>query len=214
MDTDITPDAWYAADRRFAGALAALRDLVLGEGLDETTRWGQPTYVDGDRNVCMISERSAGATLSFLRGALLEDPDGRLISPGAASRHVRYLQFTGAEAVATERDAILAFLRQAVANERAGLRVPDLDPDDLVFVDVIVERMEADAVFAEAFEALTPGRQRGYDLHLRGAKQKATREARLARCTERILAGKGLHDCICGRSQRFPRCDGSHNRPA
>jgi CDGSH-type Zn-finger protein len=61
-----------------------------------------------------------------------------------------------------------------------------------------------------AFEALTPGRQRGYLLHFSSAKQSETRIQRIDKCKNKILAGKGFNDCTCGLSKRMPACDGSH----
>ena len=55
-------------------------------------------------------------------------------------------------------------------------------------------RLDADPALAEAFFALTPGRQREYDFHIGGAKQAATRERRLDACVPKILAGKGFRD--------------------
>ena len=45
-----------------------------------------------------------------------------------------------------------------------------------------------------AFEALTPGRQRGYLLYFASAKQAKTREARIDKHVDRILDGFGLED--------------------
>ena len=45
-----------------------------------------------------------------------------------------------------------------------------------------------------AFEALTPGRRRYYNIHISEAKQSATRAARVEKCVPKILAGKGLQD--------------------
>ncbi len=44
------------------------------------------------------------------------------------------------------------------------------------------------------FAAITPGRQRRYLLYFAGAKQSATRTARIEKCRDQILAGKGLRD--------------------
>ena len=46
----------------------------------------------------------------------------------------------------------------------------------------------------KAFNALTPGRQRGYLLHFSAAKQSKTRAARIEKNVDRIMAGKGLED--------------------
>ena len=64
----------------------------------------------------------------------------------------------------------------------------------------------------KAFEALTPGRQRAYNLFFNAAKQSATRYSRIDSYTERILNKKGINDCVCGLSKRMPGCDGSHKQ--
>jgi len=71
---------------------------------------------------------------------------------------------------------------------------------------------DTDSEFKEAFFQLTPGRQRGYLLHFNGAKQSKTRTARINKYYDRVFAGKGFHDCVCGQSKRMPRCDGSHSK--
>ena len=47
-----------------------------------------------------------------------------------------------------------------------------------------------------AFEALTPGKQRGYLLYFSSAKQSKTKETRIEKHIEQILKGKGLDDLI------------------
>lgn len=62
------------------------------------------------------------------------------------------------------------------------------------YPDELAALMEANAAFRDAFERLTPGRQRSYLLHFNGAKQSATRAARIERVQDRIMEGFGLHD--------------------
>jgi uncharacterized protein YdeI (YjbR/CyaY-like superfamily) len=45
-----------------------------------------------------------------------------------------------------------------------------------------------------AFDALSPGRQRGYILYFSAPKQSKTRESRVEKCMQQILDGKGLND--------------------
>jgi uncharacterized protein YdeI (YjbR/CyaY-like superfamily) len=45
-----------------------------------------------------------------------------------------------------------------------------------------------------AFEALTPGRQREYNLHVSEAKQAKTRKTRVDKFVPKILDGKGFRD--------------------
>lgn len=203
------PDEWFATHEAWPEAVAALRTLVLESGLEETIKWGQPCYMVDGANVLIVSSRAAGGTLSFFRGALLDDPDGVLLRPGEHARHGRYVVYASADAVVADRARIGAWIAQAIDLTRRGVRVPKLE-GDIDYVAELRERLEHDDAFRTAFEALTPGRRRGYNLYFQGAKQASTREGRIDRCTERILHGKGLHDCICGQSARYPRCDGTH----
>ena len=56
------------------------------------------------------------------------------------------------------------------------------------------QRLTQDPKLATAFEALTPGRQKGYLLHFGSAKQSVTRAARIEKHAGRILKGLGLDD--------------------
>jgi uncharacterized protein YdeI (YjbR/CyaY-like superfamily) len=205
-------DEWYAGHEQYPEQVALLRQIVLAHGLTETIKWKHPCYMDAGKNVAIVSARKDGGILSLLHGALVDDPLGRLQQPGQ-DRSGRYLVFASVAEIEANRAYIDGLLEQAIANERAGLRVPPL-PDTIEPVDELAERMAADPAFRAAFEALTIGRQRQYNLHFGKAKKAATREARITAATERIFLGKGLTDCICGRSKHLPRCDGSHRRPA
>jgi len=90
------------------------------------------------------------------------------------------------------------------------LKVIRKEPKKLEFTEELLQKMEEDATFKTAFEALTMGRQRGYNLFFSGAKQSATRAGRIEKYKQRIMDGFGIHDCVCGHSKKMPNCDGSH----
>ena len=73
------------------------------------------------------------------------------------------------------------------------LKLPEQEPA-LELVDELRVRLDADPALRTAFEALTPGRQREYNLHVSEAKQAATRASRVEKHVQRILDGKGLRD--------------------
>ena len=54
------------------------------------------------------------------------------------------------------------------------------------------EKFRNDPRFRCAFEALTPGRQRGYLFHFAGAKQSGTRTARIEKAMPAIFEGRGF----------------------
>jgi uncharacterized protein YdeI (YjbR/CyaY-like superfamily) len=103
------------------------------------------------------------------------------------------VKFTGLAAIAAMEAILKDYIREAVANEKAGLKV-DFPKDDLGYPEELVERLDGDPEFRAAFEALTPGRRRGWVLHVSGAKQSATRTSRIDKAAPKILAGKGMQD--------------------
>mgnify|MGYP002635068330 CR=1 FL=1 len=210
MSADV--DAWFAAERPFGDVLAALRGVLRDFPVTEALKWRQPCYQAHGRNLAILGARKGGAVLSLLNGALLDDPDGQLLSAGPNTRAARLLSFASVVEVQEHDAALRRFLAQAIALEAAGQRV-ELGPTTEPIPDELTQACDQDPLLGAAFEALTPGRQRGYLLHFNAAKQSATRTARIEAARPRILAGMGLQDCLCGRSARMPRCDGSHKNP-
>jgi len=203
-------DDWYADQDQWAEEVRLLREIVLSFGLTETIKWKHPCYMDNGKNVIIISHRKAGAVCALLKGALVHDPRGRLKQAGT-NRYDRYMPFEDLAELQADRAYLEDLIRQNLEASRQGLELPPL-PDELDLVPELRERMEADPAFCEAFEALTKGRQRGYNLYFGKAKRSETRVARIEAATERIFMGKGQMDCICGHSKRKPRCDGSHRQ--
>lgn len=210
MSTEV--DDHYDGLDAWADEARALRALVLDAGLTETWKWKQPCYVHAGTNVVMVAVFKEHCDLAFFAGVLLDDPDGLLTVPGADSQSARQFRFTSVAEIAEREPAIRRFLTEAKAHAEAGTKVEFTAKDELELPDELLDRFDDVEGLEAAFHALTPGRQRGFVLHIAGAKQAATRAKRVEGHLERILAGKGIHDCICGKSARMPRCDGSHSR--
>jgi uncharacterized protein YdeI (YjbR/CyaY-like superfamily) len=203
-------ETWYASKDAGADVLIALREALRRAGLEEAMRWGVPCYRHAGRNVALVSAGAPGAVLSLLSGALVADPDGWLERAGPHSRHARLLRVPDVGWLRAHQDALTGLIRRAMAVAASGARVAP--PEEEPLPDALTEALEADPALAAAFAALTPGRRRAWALNVAGAKTLAGREARVARAVPRVLDGKGPHDCVCGRTQRPPRCDGSHGR--
>ena len=190
--------------------LKGARKILIDCGLTEDFRWRGPCYTHEGKNIVTLGTLKAGCSLGFLKGALLKDPRGVLEKPGANSRIARRIVVTSVSQIRELEPAIRDFVSQAIEAERAGQKVELPEDSELDLPDEVERIFETDPKLRAAFEALTPGRRRGYLLHFRSAIQSATRTARVKNCTTKIMAGKGMHDCVCGRSARMPRCDGSH----
>jgi len=205
-------DEFFASADTWPDEMNALRKLVLSAGLTEDWKWRQPCYTHNNKNVVMIAPFAKYCALAFFQGVLLADGDQLLVSPGEDSQSVRQLRFTSVAEVDEHKASIAQYLTEAMGHAEAGTKVDFAAKENLELPDELVDRFDDVDGLEEAFAALTPGRQRGFVLHISGAKQSKTRAARVDKHVDRILAGKGIHDCICGESGRMPRCDGTHAR--
>jgi len=194
-------DAYLAEAKNWPEIIAKLRTVLLAAGLTEDFKWAKPCYTHGEGeggNIVIIQPFKAYCALLFFKGALLKDPAGLLVKTGENTRVGRQLRFTDPQQVTKQKAALQGFLQQAIEIEAAGLEVPDdPTPADSAPEKIPAElqaAFTADPALKKAFTALTPGRQRGYLFHFTGAKQSATRTARIEKCRPQILKGQGLHD--------------------
>jgi uncharacterized protein YdeI (YjbR/CyaY-like superfamily) len=185
-------DAYLACSEQWPEEVAALRGILLGCGLGEVIKWGKPCYTDDGRNIVIVQEFKDFVALMFFKGALLDDPDGVLEAQGPNSRSARRMEFTSVDDVTRSVGTIQAYVAQAVEVERSGAEVGP--PPELELVEELRRRLDEDPALEEAFESLTPGRQREYNLQVSGVKQSQTRAARVEKFVPRILQGKGLRD--------------------
>jgi len=192
-DTDPKVDKLLAGITDWRDEVLALRALLLESPLKEEFKWRSPVYTHDGANVAIIWGFKDRASLGFFKGVLLKDPEGILEAPGDNSRSSRGVNFTDTARIEAFKPVLLAYIDEAIANEKAGLKV-DFPKDDLDYPEELVARLDSDTDFRTAFETLTPGRRRGWVLHFSQAKQSATRASRIDKATPRILQGKGMQD--------------------
>ena len=185
-------DAYIARSTKWPEELAAARDLLVGCGLEEQIKWGKPCFSHDGKNIAILQEMKAFLSLMFFKGALLDDPAGVLRSQGENSRSALRIELTSLDDVQELADTVRDYVQNAIEVEEAGLSVGPAPEVELVAE--LTERLASDADLATAFESLTPGRQREYNLHFSDAKQAKTREARIDKYVPKILEGKGFRD--------------------
>jgi len=180
--------------KRWSAEYAALRQLCLGSGLNEELKWGQACYDLDGSNVVVIHGFKEYCALLFFKGALLKDPKGILIQQTKNVQSARQIRFASLAEIKRQTATIKDYLKEAIAVTRSGAKVRMKSVAQFDVPVEFQERLDEDPALAEAFHALTPGRQKGYLLHFAGAKQSATRAARIDKHAPRILKGLGLHD--------------------
>lgn len=186
-DRFATPDC---SARLWLKGLSSLRRIAIGAGLTETAKWGHPVYMHAGRNICIIGAFRGDFRLTFMNAALLKDPDGLLERQGPNTKYPDCLRFTEADAPDRLEPKIRRYLVEAMGYAEQGL----LPPKEVSEVDLpaeLIQALDSDADLAEAFAALTPGRQKSWALFLNGAKTPATRISRIEKGRAKIIAGKG-----------------------
>ena len=185
-------DAFVSRAKAWQGEIQKLRSILLGCGLEEELKWGKPCFSFEGKNVAIIQPFKEHCSLMFFKGALLQDTHGLLRSQGQNTQSALRLEFTSEAQV--KKAVVSSYAKQAIAVEKAGLTVDFKAKRELELPEELTQILEKDRKLAKAFNALTPGRQRGYVLHFTGAKQSKTRTARIKKCVPKILAGLGMFD--------------------
>ena len=145
--------------RQWARGLRDLRRVCRKAGLVETVKWAHPCYMHAGRNVAIIGAFRDDYRLSFMNAALMADPEGVLEKAGPNTRHPSMIRFTSNAQVTTMETLILAYLREAMDHAEAGTKAPK-EQHELDLPDELVAALDSDPELAEAFQDLTPGRQR------------------------------------------------------
>lgn len=193
-------DEYFRQAAKWRDELTALRSIILGGELAEEWKWGKPCYTLKKRNVVILMRLKAHCALMFCKGALLRDAEGLLVAPGPNTQSGRWIKFTSTQEIAETENVLRTYLAEAVAVEKAGLEVVYKATSEYNVPVEFRTRLVACPALKHAFEALTPGRQRGYLLYFSAPKQSKTRESRIEKCLPRILSGEGLND----RERSFP----------
>ena len=176
---------------RWKTEIAAMRRVLAGVPMKEECKWGKPTYTVDGKNVVIMQGFKEYFALGFFKGALLKDPKKVLVQLGQVHA-ARVMKFTSATEINAKAATIRAYVREAIAVEKAGLRMKPKGTSDYPVPEELSERFRTDPRFKRAFEALTPGRQRSYLYHFAAAKQSATRMARIEKAMPAIFEGRGF----------------------
>jgi uncharacterized protein YdeI (YjbR/CyaY-like superfamily) len=176
---------------RWEEEIVEMRRVLAALAMKEECKWGKPTYTVGGKNIVIMQGFKDYFALGFFQGALLKDSKKVLVQLGQVQAG-RVMKFTNAKEITAKAATIKAYVREAIAVEKAGLRVKQRTTSDFPVPEELTQRFQKDTRFKRAFEALTPGRQRGYLYHFASAKQSATRAARIEKATPAIFEGRGF----------------------
>ena len=187
-------DFFFDKAEKWHDEFEKLRMIVLDCGLDEALKWGQPCYMFEKKNIVLIHGFKEYCALLFFKGALLKDPNGILIQQTENVQAARQIRFTNVKEIVELEPVVKAYIHEAVGVEVAGLQVKLKETSDYIIPEEFLTKLEEVPGLQDAFDALTPGRQRAYIFYFSQPKQSKTREARVEKYIQQILGGKGLND--------------------
>ena len=192
-------DAFMNRAPKWRKEFEKLRAVVLGCGLNEELKWGQPCYTltvkdRQSKNIVLIHGFKEYFALLFFKGALLKDPEKILIQQTKNVQAARQVRFTNVQEIAKLRTILKAYIFEAIEIEKAGLKVKLKKTSEYEIPEEFQKKLDKNSALKKAFYSLTPGRQRAYIFYFSHAKQSKTRKARVEKYLQQILDGKGLSD--------------------
>jgi uncharacterized protein YdeI (YjbR/CyaY-like superfamily) len=187
-------DSFLNRANKWREEMEKLRMILLDCQLTEELKWGQPCYTFQEKNIVIIHGFKEYCALLFIKGALLKDSQNILIQQTENVQAGRQIRFTNIQEIMEMESILKAYIFEAVEVEKAGLKVKLKKNTELLFPEEFQNQLDNNPILKTAFEALTPGRQRAYNLYFSAPKQSITRESRIEKCIPQILIGKGLND--------------------
>ncbi len=194
MQPNPKADFYFRKNKQWQKEIETLRRIILECGLAEEVKWGVPTYTLQGNNVVLIHVFKHYCAILFGKGALLKDTEGILIQQTQNVQSARQIRFTSIGQIVEMESIVKAYVNEAIELEKSGAQVAFKKTSEFAMPEEFKTQLDELPELKAAFEALTPGRQRGYLLFFSAAKQSKTRSARVEKYMQHILDGKGLDD--------------------
>lgn len=171
-----------------------LRSIIAQTELEEMTKWGGPVYTINKKNVLGIGGFKNYVALWFWNGVFLKDEAKMLVNANeGVTKGLRQWRFSTKEEIVKNEKLILQYMKEAIANEKAGLAIKP-EKKQTVISEFFQQQLDADSSFAAAFAGFTPGKQREYLEYIDSAKREETKISRIEKIKPMVKDGIGLND--------------------
>ena len=187
-------DAFIERLDQWQDAFKVLRNIISQTELTEDYKWMHPCYTLDNKNVVIIQDFKHYCALLFEKGAIMKDPYHTLIQQTKNVQAARQLRFESLDEIEQRKDEIAWYVEEAIRVEKSGEKVPMKTTEEFDMPEELKNKLEASSELKEAFNNLTPGRQRQYMYYIGQAKRASTRENRVEKYINHILEGKGMND--------------------
>jgi uncharacterized protein YdeI (YjbR/CyaY-like superfamily) len=195
MRTNNSADEYINSTGQWTDCLKLLREIFLLSGMTETIKWGAPVYMHKDKNISSMAAFKNYVGIWFYQGALLSDEAKKLVNAQeGVTKALRQWRFSSIEEVSSNREMIMDYIKEAIANSDAGKEIkPDKNKEIVIPVE-IQNLLDTNASFRNAFESFSPGKRREFAEHVAQPKNESTRLSRLEKITPLVMQGIGLND--------------------
>ena len=124
-------DAFLRAEKKWRAEFTKLREFIPRCDLTEDLKWGQPCSALDGHNVILMHGFKEYCAVLFHKGVLLKDPKGILIQQTKNVQAGRQVRFTSLPEVLEVEKTLKAYIREAIAVEKAGREGPVQDDQGL-----------------------------------------------------------------------------------
>ncbi len=192
MDSRV--DTYISKHGNFIEHLTKIRKTLLSTELEETIKWGMPTYTIHGKNIVGIGAFKSHYGLWFFQGSFLKDTHKILVNAqDGKTKAMRQWRFTNDSQI--DSKLILKYIKEAITNEKKGLRIkPDRTKKLLNIPPELTAVLNKNKQLIKAFNTLTFSKKREFTVYITEAKREITKIKRLEKITPMILNNTGLND--------------------
>ncbi|QTD37612.1 YdeI/OmpD-associated family protein [Polaribacter batillariae] len=174
--------------------LEALQAVFSDLPVEETIKWGAPTYVYNGKNIVGLAAFKNYCGLWFFQGSLLKDKHKVFVN-AQEGKTKAMLQWRFSSLEEIDKNLIKAYVLEAIENVKLGKEIkPNRTKKELIIPEELQKELNSNKHFKEKFEAFSNSYKREYANYISEAKREATRVKRLQKIIPMILNGAGLHD--------------------
>jgi uncharacterized protein YdeI (YjbR/CyaY-like superfamily) len=187
-------EEYIEINTHFAEELSKLREIINSTELKETIKWSAPTYTLDGKNVIGLGAFKNHFGIWFFQGVFLKDEANLLVNAQEnKTKALRQMRFESMADI--NKSAILNYVKEAIENQRLGKEIKRQRNIKAVVIPTELKNVfSTNQRLKDAFNLLTPGKQREYCAHISEAEREATKQSRIEKVTPMILKGVGLHD--------------------
>ncbi|MFV0304796.1 MAG: YdeI/OmpD-associated family protein [Moheibacter sp.] len=173
--------------------LNRLTEIVEKTNLVKTIKWGTPVYTHKGKNIVAFTGFKNHFAIWFYNGVFLSDQKKVLINAQKEkTKALRQWRFTSIDEI--DETTILTYIKEAIKNSETGKEFKPTKFKSVPIPDLLQNELNSNTKLKTAFEQLTPGKQKEYNLYINEAKQEKTKLSRIEKIKPLILNGVGLHD--------------------